>query len=561
MQAESLEIALFGNNIKQLDEVKKMCSVALNANPNDVFYLRLLGIIEYRTGHTALALEWFEKALYLQPNSARLYYDYAKALTKQNRHRKALLALKRCIQLNPQFAEAYYRMGNIYLKCGDHGQAVKAFQRALCLKSDFPEALNNLGIALINKGDLTEAKNFYVQALADYPNNPKIVNNYGMLLFYQGTFEDSIHLFERALSLKPDYLEALNNIGVALRASGQLKKAISILEQVAAREGLKADFHKNLGMALLAAGHFKRGWHEFEWRLKLPQLAHLHRGTTKPLWNGEIIKDAILLIRAEQGLGDTLQFCRYVPRAAALGLRVILEVQPGLARLLWSLKGVEKVITVGEPLPAHDFYCPMMSLPRVFNTSLKTIPAETPYISVDEKILAYWRERLPDNSSRFLKVGLVWAGNPRLHLTALAAADHRRSISPHLLVPFGDIDGVQLYSLQKGGPLPPKELNMITLIDDCRDFADTAGLVVNLDLVISVDTSVVHLAGALGKPVWVLNRSDSCWRWLQTRDDSPWYPHLHLFRQTTPGDWESVVLRIKDALKQRVSSQNKSLKI
>jgi Tfp pilus assembly protein PilF len=555
---KAVETALFGNSIKQLEEARTICSAALKTNPNDVLHLSAMGIIDYRTGHPVQASKWFEKALVIQPNSAKLHYDYAKALVQQKRYNEALLAFKQCIQIKPDFAEAHYRIGNIYLKSGDNNQAGKAFCNALSIKPNFTEALENLGLALINKGDLAEAQNFYPQVLATNRNNPRIVNDYGMLLYYQGEFKDSIHMFERALSLKPDYLDALSNIGVALRSSGQLQKAISILEQVIARKRHEheADYHKNLGMMLLADGQFKRGWREFEWRLKLPQMAaHLQQGMVKPRWNGEVIKDAILLIRAEQGLGDTLQFCRYALCVAALGLRVIMEVQPGLARLIQSLKGIEQVITVGDDLPDHDFYCSMMSLPKIFNTSMKTIPSNIPYLSVTDEILEYWQKRLPDDSSRFLKVGMVWAGNPRLHSTALAAADRRRSISPELLVPLKDIDGIQFYSLQKDGSPPPKDLNMITLIDDCHDFADTAALAANLDLIISVDTSVVHLAGALGKPVWVLNRFDSCWRWMYNRDDSPWYPTLRLFRQTTSGDWKNVVLRIKDALKQRVSSR------
>lgn len=554
---KALETALFGNSIKQLEEARTICFAALKTNPNDVLHLNAMGIIDYRTGHPVQASEWFEKALVIQPNSAKLHYDYAKALVQQKRYNEALLAFKQCIQIKPDFAEAHYRIGNIYLKCGDNNQAVKAFRNALALKPDLSEALIYLGIALINKGDFAEAQTFYTQIHAANQNNPRIVNDYGMLLYYQGKFKNSIHMFERALSLKPDYVDALSNIGVALRSFGQLKKAISILEQVIAmkKHEHEADYHKNLGMTLLADGQLKRGWREFEWRLKLPQMAHLQQGMTKPRWNGEVIKDAILLIRAEQGLGDTLQFCRYASRVAALGLRVIMEVQPGLPRLIRSLKGIEQVITVGDDLPDHDFYCPMMSLPKIFDTSIKTIPANIPYLSVTDEILAYWQKRLPDDSSRLLKVGMVWAGNPRLHSTALAAADRRRSISPELLVSLKDIDGIQFYSLQKEGPPPPKDLNMITLIDDCHDFADTAALAANLDLIISVDTSVVHLAGALGKPVWVLNRFDSCWRWMYNRDDSPWYPTLRLFRQTTPGDWKNVVSRIKDALKQRMSSR------
>lgn len=555
---QKLETALLGTSVKQLKEARKMCFTTLQSNPKDVLHLILIGIIDYRLGHAAQASEWFEKALVLNPNSARLYYDYGKALNQQGKQHEAFLAFQHCIEIKPDFAEAHYRIGSIFLTCGDNTQAIQAFSRALSLKPKYTEALNSLGVALIRQGDLTAAAHCYAQALALDPADPKTVNNYGMLLYYQGDFNESIRLFERALSLKPNYPEAINNIGVALRSTGQLKKALPFLERSIPLDRNNADFHKNLAIALLSDGQLKRGWREFEWRLQTPQMAHLHRGTDKPLWNGEIVKDAVLLIRAEQGLGDTLQFCRYAPRAASLGLRVIIEVQPGLARLIGSLPGIEQIITVGEPLPKHDFYCPMMSLPNAFHTSLTTIPAEIPYLSVSDAAVTYWQNRLPTGSNHFFKVGLVWSGNPRLYSTALATANQRRSIAPDLLLPLKEVAGVQFYSLQKGGPLPPQELDLITLIDEYQDFADTAGLAANLDLIISVDTSVVHMAGALGIPVWVLNRVDSCWRWLQHRDDSPWYPTLRLFHQTTPGNWKDVVLRIKQALEQQVNHKKQS---
>ncbi|MEN6621037.1 MAG: glycosyltransferase family 9 protein, partial [Smithella sp.] len=295
------------------------------------------------------------------------------------------------------------------------------------------------------------------------------------------------------------------------------------------------------------------GWRQYEWRW---QATHLKRyDTPKPLWQGEAAVGRILLIQSEQGFGDTLQFCRYASLAAAKGLRVVLEVQPALVRLMKSLSGIERVIPMGQPLPDFDFYCPTMSLPTAFNTRVETIPSDVPYLFAAPEAVNSWKNRLPESSKKMLKVGLVWAGSSRTNSIELVSVDHRRSINPELLAPLMDVDGIQFFSLQKLGPSAPKEFGLVDMTAECRDFADTAALIANLDLVISVDTAVAHLAGALGKPVWILNRFDSCWRWMETREDSPWYPTLRLFRQPYPGDWSSVVLRVRHELKKLSASK------
>jgi hypothetical protein len=258
----------------------------------------------------------------------------------------------------------------------------------------------------------------------------------------------------------------------------------------------------------------------------------------------------VLLLHAEQGLGDTLQFCRYAPLAAARA-RVVLEVQAPLARLLSSLPGVSQVIARGEALPAFDAQAPLLSLPRAFGTTIETVPARVPYLAADPDQAAAWGRRLAALPG--LKVGLCWAGEPRAGFPELAAIDARRSISLAALAPLAKVAGVSFVSLQKGAPAaqaadPPPPMALFDYTAELADFADTAALVENLDLVISVDTSVAHLAGAMARPVWLLNRFDTCWRWLLDRQDSPWYPTLRLFRQTTPGDWTSVIADLRQAL-------------
>jgi hypothetical protein len=269
----------------------------------------------------------------------------------------------------------------------------------------------------------------------------------------------------------------------------------------------------------------------------------------KPQWKGEEAKGRVLLIRSEQGFGDSIQFCRYATLAALQGFYVVLEVQPALFRLMKTLSGVKRVISQGEDLPDHDFYCPMMSLPMAFHTKPDTIPGQTPYLSAQDEWVTFWRSRLTNEGNNALKVGLAWAGKPRFQSPDLIAVDKRRSMSPDLLEVLIKIEGVRFISLQKGGPQAPSGFGMIDFMAECEDFSDIAALMATLDLVISVDTALAHLAGALGKPVWLLDRFDNCWRWMRGRDDSPWYSTMRLFRQPRPGDWSGVLSMVEHELR------------
>jgi len=305
----------------------------------------------------------------------------------------------------------------------------------------------------------------------------------------------------------------------------------------------------NLCFLLLITGRFEEGWEEHEWRWRMRQSSMVERTFPVPLWGGEPIAGRTILLHAEQGLGDTLQFCRYAPLIEP-GARVIVEVQAPLARLVSRMPGIAQVVVRGQALPPFDLHCPLLSLPRAFGTTLATVPGK-PYLAADPADSASWRERLAALPG--LKVGLVWAGEPRENWPKLAAIDARRSMALKTLAQLGDAAGVSFISLQKGKPAaqatdPPAGMSLVDHTAELKDFADTAALIENLDLVICVDTSVAHLAGGMGKPVWLLNRFDTCWRWLLDRDDSPWYPTLRQFRQPSPGDWLAVVARVRDAL-------------
>lgn len=580
---KDIEQALAGNDAQQLKEAGEICRTFVETSPDNAAYLNVMGLIEYKLGHAGAASKWFKKTLALKDNIAGVHFNYALALAAQKKTAEAIAAFRRAIEAKPDYIQAYYKLGNLLHQSGDGNGAIEAYKKALALKPDFPEVLNNLGVVFKQQGALREAAKYYHRALSIRPNDPvpldnlgvicfalgnldaakeyhcralalnpdfpSALNNLGLTLRQQGAFAEGISLLTKALTLQPNFPEALNNLGNALKDSGMLPEAISAYEQAIALKGEDPEFHHNLALALLAVGRFEEGWSKYEWRWQSNQLAAARHDMTKPLWRGEAAEGRTLLIRAEQGFGDTLQFCRYAPLAAARGLRVVLEVQPALVRLMESLDGVEQVIAQGQPLPEFDLYCPMMSLPMAFHTQLDTVPGDIPYLSAKQESIDIWKNRLA-NSGNKRKVGLVWAGAGRQHSTDIAAVDRRRSIIPVLLAPLMDIAGIQYYSLQKGGTDAPAEFGLIDLMNECRDFADTAALIANLDLIISVDTAVVHLAGALGKPVWVLDRFDTCWRWLRDREDSPWYPTLRLFRQHKPGDWMEVVERVRSALRE-----------
>lgn len=552
--SKAFNMAFGCNNAERLQKTRRICHASLKKQPDNAFALHLLGIVEFRFGHDSLACDLFEKAAALNPNSSELCFNYAKALVMLKKDSEAIVAFNRAIALNPDNAEAYHRVGNLYLRAGNEVKAAEAYQHALKVKPNYPEVYNSLGIIFRNKGEFQAAADCFDRALTIKPDYPAALNNLGTTRYLVGEFTESLNLFTKALALQPKYPDALNNLGIALRTVGQLNEAIAAFEHALALDRDKPELHKNLAIALLDAGRFEEGWSEYEWRLQTPQFASIVRTMTKPRWPGVETTNCTVLVRAEQGFGDMLQFCRYVPLLAARGINVILEVQPGLERLMTSLAGVGQIITAGQPFPNHDFYCPVMSLPAALASCCQTIPANVPYLAPPVDSVQHWRTRLPTGSDIIFKVGLCWAGNPRSNAIASETVDRRRSIDPALLAPLLDLASIQFYSLQKTGPVVFAELGIIDLMADCQDFADTAAFMANLDLIISVDTSIAHLAGALGKPVWLLNRFDSCWRWMRNSEKTPWYPTMRIFWQKQPRAWAKVVDCVKDELAVAVRS-------
>jgi len=425
--------------------------------------------------------------------------------------------------------------------------AVASLTACLQRAPGFGPAYVNLANLLRRFGMLAPAKAMAEAALALLPGDAAALLCLAAILHDSADFEGAAALYQRLLAADPNHAGALSSLGSSLQAMGRLAEALPCHARAVALAPQDADIHYNYADALLAAGDFAAGWPEYEWRWRR---THAPRHGLGPAWRGADLAGRTILLHAEQGFGDTLQFARYAPLAAARGGRVVLAVQPALVRLMRGLPGVASVAAQGDALPPCDVHCPLMSLPLAFGTRLDTVPAAVPYLAPDPDLVARWTARIPAEGR--LRVGLVWAGSAHPHADGISVFDRRRSMPLAALAPLRSVADVQWISLQTGNPAA--ELRGahagLAILDPgpFEDFADTAALVATLDLVIAVDTAVAHLAGALGRPVWVLSRIDACWRWLAGRDDSPWYPTLRLYRQTQPLAWGPVVDRVRDDL-------------
>ncbi|PKU24236.1 tetratricopeptide repeat protein [Telmatospirillum siberiense] len=543
------QLGLLLGEIGDLDAEAEQYAAVLRQVPDNVDAHFNLANLLARRKRPDEAIGVFRRLLLLKPDFAAAHNNLATVLSELSADKESERCYRRALHLDPRFAEAHNNLGLLLGKVGRNDEAERCLRRACELKPDFAEAMNNLGNLLWMGGRPEEAEACCREALRLKPGYPSAALNLGNSLRERSRFDQAEFWYRRAVQADPDWAEANNNLSSLLLDLGRLDEAIVRYRTALSQKPDYPDAHTNLAIALLLAGRCDEGWREYEWRWKQDKNRAHVRPFRQPLWKGEATGDRVLLLHAEQGLGDTLQFCRFVPEIAARR-RVILEVQPPLVPLLAGLPGVERIVASGDPLPPFDLHCPFLSIPRVLGVTLESLPATAPYLRADPQRVAFWRRRVGELDG--LRVGIVWAGNQTM------AADRRRSIPLEQFFPLADMDGVHFVSLQKGtaaGQLPPPGFRLHDWTGELADFADTAALAEALDLIISVDTAVVHLAGALGRPVWLLNRSDRCWRWLLNRDDSPWYPTLRQFRQPYPGDWLGVLRAVRAELQSRIRHQ------
>lgn len=550
---------------------------ALAQSPGNGEFLALTAQILVHLGHLEVGLTRLDAALARLPDRADLHYDRGVLLRRLQRIPEATHAYARAVELKPDHADALMNWGNALQEADALEEALAIYERALGAAPRSAPVRVNLCQLLLRMERVDDAVLIGEAAVSLDPSLLEAHLNLGNAYHTRNRIEDAAACYRRALAIQPDRIDIMSNLASALAAMDEDEEAFALFDRiVAARENMpelyvnrgkayaerrmveeaEADYrravelgpdlavaHANLGVTRLLRGDFEEGWREFEWRWRTPGFAKLEARFEAPLWRGEDLNGKTILLHNEQGFGDTLQFCRIAAVIKAMGARVILQVQRPLAALLSRLEGVDQLIPEGDPLPPHDLRCPLLTAPGRLKIDLDSIPAQIPYLSADPTAAAAWGLRLASHGEG-LRVGLVWAASPD------NPVDRRRSTTLDRLAPLGLIPGVKLFAIQKGGAAeqarnPPEALSGLTsLSDQLTDFADTAAVIANLDLMISVCSSPAHLAAGLGKPVWLLDRFDGDWRWMLDRADTPWYPNLKIYRQPARGDWTTPIEQI-----------------
>jgi tetratricopeptide (TPR) repeat protein len=574
---EAIKSALANYQAGKMQQAENICKDILRNQPNNANALHLLGIIYYQCTNYEAAITQLKKALEYNPDDADVYFNLGNAFVDSNQFENAITCYQNALRLGPNIFEAYMNLGNAFMAKGQIDSAVSVYRKAINLnprlidiydslaaalriKEQFDEAISyyqkalqidsrswkiycNLGDTFQEKGQFDEAISYYQKALQVDPHSSDIYNSLGIVFHNKRDYDKAITYYEKCLELNPTFSTATCNMGKALHKKGQLNEAITYFQKTLQLEPYLTDAHWNMSLALLTAGNYKQGWKEYEWRAKLKD--YYQRRFPEPLWNGFDIKGRTILLHTEQGFGDNIMFIRYATLIERLGAKVVVECQKELKLLFRNADGITQSIARGEQLPDFDVHCPLLSMPLILGSTLETIPATTPYIRIDSVLLKRWRDKICHDSSK-LKIGLAWA-------SGIGDLSQAKSFPLDTLSPLGQHGGIAFYSLQKGrgaeeAKHPPADMHLIDYTAEIESFSDTAALIEQLDLVISVDTAVAHLAGALGKPIWTLLPTEPIWQWMLNREDTPWYPTMRLFRQPSPGDWESVIAKVKDEL-------------
>jgi tetratricopeptide (TPR) repeat protein len=505
----AVKIAMDHHRAGRLAEAEQIYRKVLEVIPEHPVAMHYLGLIAHQIGRNDDAIRLMTRSIELLP-SAPYYNNLGAACRIAEKFDLATDALRKAIELDPKAHEQHNNLGLVFLDQRKFEQSEAEFRASLALKPDAPETHNNLGSALLRLGRLEEAE----------------------------------RSLRRTLELDPRFAPALVNLTNTLAAMNRLDEAAASAEAALRLAPNDPQAHLVLAHVRLIQGDFVRGWPEYEWRTR--RFPFLVKSFAQPRWTGQSLDGKAILLYGEQGFGDTIQFLRFTKVLADRGAKVIVAAAPEMIDLIATAPGVAQTMRYGDLLPNFDLHCPLPSVPANLRTTLETIPRDVPYVHADAARVNAWQQRLAGDGAR-LRVGLAWAGNPAHE------KDHERSCRLDDFAPLAEIPGVVFYSLQKGDGAAqissaPAGLRLIDVAPELNDFADSAALIMNLDLVIAVDTAPAHLAGALGRPVWTLLHYNGEWRWLLDRSDSPWYPTMRLFRQKRWGEWAGVMERIAAAL-------------
>ncbi len=539
---------------RRFAEAEACFQQALRIDPGDANALYNFGIVLKAQGRTAEASACFQQVTRLDTDHAYAHFNLGVALLELGLPAEAAAAHRQALRVQPGLADAHHHLGNALYMGGQVTDAGACYRTALHLNPNLVDAHYNLGNVLEELGQPAEAIESYRHALGLNPNRADVYNNLGNALAVLDRLDEAADCFRQTLLIDPAYVDAYTHLANACVADGRFEEAASFY-----RQALELDSQHSLTLwnqthLRLLQGDLEGGWPGYEQRWFRPGV--VPRSFPQPRWDGTSLRGKTLFIYAEQGLGDTLQFVRYLSMVGRHGGTVVFECQPLLTRLLAGVVGVARIIAAGEPLPPFDVQIPLLSLPGLFGTNIETIPASVPYLLVDAAKAASWRQvlatvtgRLPHQIPPVLNIGIVWQGSMKLK-------GDRRSVPLAAFAPLARLPGVRLLSLQVGPARQQLATAPFSIADvgsrfDLSSLEDLAAVLMNLDLVVTVDTAVAHLAGALGMPVWVVLPYSACWRWLLDRSDSPWYPSMRLFRQSVRGDWGAVFENVADALKQR----------
>ena len=534
----NLGLALY--TLKRYEEALVSFDKALTIKPDYAQVLRNRGLTLQKLQRSDEALASYNKTLTIKPDFAEALLNRGNVLRDLKHYAEALASYDKALKIKPESAEVLCSRGNALHDLKRYDEAIASYAKALTINADYAEALSNRGAALQELQHYEEALSSCEEALKINPDFAEALNNRGLALQKLKRYGEALASYDKALTIKPDYAEALSNRGLALQEHKRYDEALSNYDEALSIKPDYAEAHLNKSLCQLLIGEFERGCEEYEWRWKWDAFASARRNFSQPLWLGkEDISSKTILLHAEQGLGDTIQFARYAQAVAEKGAKVILEVQPALKFIMSGISGAHQVLSQGESLPDFDFHCPLLSLPLAFGTRLETIPARSPYLSVANNATSRWRKELAPSATRL--VGLCWKGDPHYK------RDRDRSMRLAQFGPLFDTPGVKFVSLQKELDDDERAITagMENFVHPGANFKATAEMLGALDLVISVDTVWAHWAGALGKPLWILLSIFPHWCWLLDRNDSPWYPTAQLFRQTRFGDWEDVVTSVK----------------
>ena len=530
----------------RLREAEKIYARIVKAAPDYFDALHLLGSLKAQAGQMGEALRLITAALKINPRATDALINLANVMHALKRDADALDCLDKALAIKPGDLQALQNRGAALLTLNRPQDALANFEQVLQREPRNGEALLNRGVAKAALGQQAEALSDFNTALAAMPGHPNVLYNRGSALSEVGRYAEAVADFDRALAAVPAHARAWNNRGRALQQLNRHAEAVKSFDKAIGLQKNDADAQSNRALSLLTLGDLTEGFKQYEWRWKRSGMTDTRRGYNRPLWLGEFpLGRKTILLHAEQGLGDTIQFARYAPLLARAGATVVLEVQPELKALLVQIDGVASCHARGEPLPSYDVHCPLGSLPLVFKTDSANIPADIPYVQADTARVDKWRPTFQAMPGK--RVALAWAGQ------ANHANDRNRSVDLKLLAPLLELDGLSFVSIQRDlrgndAALLAQHANVTHVGGQLADMADTAAVMTLVDLVIAVDTSVVHLAGAMGRAAWVMLPFAPDWRWGLTGERSAWYPQTRLFRQPALGDWPSAIAQMRGAL-------------